>query len=104
MFIHAPAIHHGSQWEQPEKFNPERFLNIENESSFFKEKCFIPFGGGNRICIGQRFALNESVYILAMILRRFSVSESVPNQTVETIVDITQKPKNGLPLKVALRN
>jgi len=32
---------------------------------------YLPFGGGRRKCIGDQFALFESVVALAMLLRRY---------------------------------
>jgi cytochrome P450 len=41
-------------WENPEQFQPERFIDtIENNTNLFS------FSGGPRICIGMKFALME---------------------------------------------
>ena len=94
----------GEQWEQPDDFVPERFIGIENEPEFFKEKGFIPFGNGPRVCIGQRFGQLEGIILLALIFRKFSASLSIPNQTIQTERHFTQSPVNGLPLSFSLRN
>jgi Cytochrome P450 len=41
---------------------------------------FLPFGGGRRKCIGDQFALFESIVALAMLVRRF---EFEPNASRE---------------------
>jgi unspecific monooxygenase len=51
-------------YPEPDKFKPERFL--ERQFSFHE---FLPFGGGNRRCIGMAFALFEMKLVLATILR-----------------------------------
>jgi cytochrome P450 len=51
---------------QPERFLPERFLN--RTYSPFE---YLPFGGGNRRCIGAAFALYEMKIALGTLLRRF---------------------------------
>ncbi|MFO0579823.1 MAG: cytochrome P450 [Polyangia bacterium] len=51
---------------QPERFVPERFL--EHTYSPFE---YLPFGGGNRRCIGAAFALYEMKIALGTLLRRF---------------------------------
>ena len=45
------------------QFNPERFL--EKQYSPYE---FIPFGGGERLCIGMAFAQFEMKVVLATIL------------------------------------
>jgi len=68
--------HHTEEFfPEPEKFNPERFLK-ENQSQL-QPYTFRPFGGGNRACIGQRFALNEIKICMAMLLNKFKL-EQVP--------------------------
>lgn len=59
---HDPAVFPDSQ-----VFRPERFL--ERTYSPFE---FLPFGGGNRRCIGAAFALYEMKLILGTLLRRYS--------------------------------
>lgn len=69
----APNIylaHHREQvYPQPQKFKPERFLERQ-----FSPYEFLPFGGGNRRCIGMAFAMYEMKLVLATILSSFQVS------------------------------
>jgi cytochrome P450 len=51
-------LHHSEEYfPEPEKFKPERFL--KENSADVVPFTFRPFGGGNRECIGRRFAMNE---------------------------------------------
>lgn len=52
-------------WEQPEQYNPTRFLR-EKPSPYV----FYPFGGGARTCIGSRFAEMELRVIAGTLLSR----------------------------------
>ncbi|MEZ4646789.1 MAG: cytochrome P450 [Chloroflexota bacterium] len=56
---------HPAYWPNPLGFDPERF-----ETAVHKERpryAYIPFGGGPRLCIGDRFALLEAPLIMAVI-------------------------------------
>lgn len=70
---------HPRYWEEPERFDPERFLpEPEKERPRY---AWFPFGGGPRACIGQHFSMLESVLALSMILREYeleAVDQEVP--------------------------
>ncbi|XP_072175966.1 cytochrome P450 2U1-like [Diadema setosum] len=59
-------------WDQPEDFRPSRFLS-EDGKTVLKPDAFIPFGIGNRICMGQLLAKMELFLFLTNILQRFTV-------------------------------
>ncbi|MDQ6941759.1 MAG: cytochrome P450 [Candidatus Eremiobacteraeota bacterium] len=55
-------------WKDPEAFRPERWSN--GETAALPRFAYFPFGGGNRICIGESFAWTEAVLVLATLARR----------------------------------
>jgi cytochrome P450 len=55
-------------WNDPEAFRPERWSN--GETAALPKFAYFPFGGGNRLCIGEAFAWTETVLVLATIARR----------------------------------
>ena len=65
-------------WENPEKFDPERF-NKENKKRN-NPYAFMPFGVGPRNCIGMRFAILEVKVALFHVLKEFEIlpSEKTP--------------------------
>ena len=77
---------------EPYEFRPQRFLK-ENADQI-KEYTWRPFGSGNRICIGQRFAMTEMKIFLAKFVARFKVIE-VP----ETEVEVSKGSMFFLPYK-----
>jgi cytochrome P450 len=85
---------HAQFWQQPEEFNPDRFLS-ENQTRF----SYIPFGGGPHLCIGNNFAMIEAQLILAITALRFRF-DLLPGSTVEAEPLVTLRPKHGLPMQV----
>nr|ATO58442.1 cytochrome P450 CYP337B1 allele 12 [Helicoverpa armigera] len=60
-------------FDDPHVFDPDRFAP-ENVSKI-KNYAYLPFGEGNRICIGVRFARLQVKAGLAWLLRRFTLVE-----------------------------
>ncbi|MEH1845967.1 MAG: cytochrome P450 [Nostoc sp.] len=63
------AHHREEVYPQSKQFKPERFL--ERQYSPYE---YLPFGGGNRRCIGMAFAQYEMKIVLATVLSEFQVS------------------------------
>ena len=65
------ALHRDPKvWAHPERFDIDRFLP-ENEARL-PEHAYMPFGQGERACIGRQFALTEAKLALALMLRHFA--------------------------------
>ncbi len=56
---------------------------------------YFPFGGGARVCIGERFAWMEGVIVMAAIAQKWRFRLE-PGQHVEPLPLITLRVKNGL--------
>jgi cytochrome P450 len=52
------------------EFVPERWDHVRPGWEY------TPFGGGPRVCPGQRLVFTESAYVLATLLRKFSKIEN----------------------------
>ncbi|BAY76650.1 cytochrome P450 [Nostoc linckia NIES-25] len=63
------AHHREEVYPQSKQFKPERFLQRQ-----YSPYEYLPFGGGNRRCIGMAFAQYEMKIVLATILSEFQVS------------------------------
>lgn len=64
------AAHHREEvFPDPKQFRPERFLDRQ-----YSPYEYMPFGGGNRRCIGSAFALFEMKLVLATLLSRHELA------------------------------
>lgn len=104
IMISVYNIHHSSQvWERAEEFLPERFdlegpMPNETNTDFR----FIPFSGGPRKCVGDQFALLETIVTLAILLQNMNF-ELVPDQNINMTTGATIHTTNGLYLKLRQR-
>ena len=68
-FISVWNLHRNPRlWENPDKFDPDRFpLDERMPNEVTQNYAYLPFGGGQRKCVGDQFALFESIVTLAMV-------------------------------------
>lgn len=108
--VHFPApalfvlpvfvIHrHEAHWEEPNLFNPDRFL--PEPEALLKRTQFMPFGAGPRVCIGASFAMMEAQALLATLLLHVRVSWDGQHEP-EPISRITLHPQGGMPLRLEM--
>ena len=70
------AIHRDAgEWEEPDVFKPERFLDAEEKFSASGPtglRSFLPFGEGRRGCMGESLAKSELFLVSARLLHQFT--------------------------------
>lgn len=90
---------HPGEWPNPEVFDPERFNPdcSDNRHNF----AYMPFGAGQRLCLGRDLVLLEGPLAIAMIAQRFCVHPAsrrpVPSMTS------TLRPKGGVLVRLVDR-
>ncbi|HEB7650429.1 TPA: cytochrome P450 [Campylobacter coli] len=94
----APWLIHRHEefWTNPHGFNPSRF---EGE---YKKDAYLPFGAGERICIGQGFAMQEAILILANILKTYKL-ELEEGFVPDVVGRLTVRSANGMRIKFSKR-
>jgi cytochrome P450 len=95
------VVHHDPRWyPDPYAFKPERF---EPEAEAARPKyAYLPFGAGQRACIGQMFAMLEAQLILATLWPRLSF-EYAGKRRPRLRTGLTLAPRGGLPMRVRQR-
>jgi cytochrome P450 len=88
---------HPDFWENPEEFIPERFLDDKIKFS----KNYYPFGAGQRMCIGNNFAMYEMILAVITVVERYEITEKNTPILIKPL--ITLKPFEAI-LEFKLRN
>jgi cytochrome P450 len=101
-FVISPWVVHrdARAFEEPEAFRPERW---ENElARRLPRFAYFPFGGGPRVCIGNRFAMMEAKLVLAVAVQRFRF-ELAAETSLSLLPSATLRPRRGVRLRLAAR-
>ncbi|THA24074.1 cytochrome P450 [Streptomyces sp. RKND-216] len=86
-------------YDDPHTFDPDRWLPERREGR--PREGYIPFGAGNRKCIGDGFALTEIAIAMATVLSRWRF-EPLPGHTVREVASAVAHP-DKLPMRVVSR-
>ena len=122
-FIAVWNLHRSPEyWENPETFDPSRFTRrfenpgvvgwnglqpdlvtglYPNEQS--TDFAYVPFGGGQRRCAGDMFAMMEATVALSVLLKRFDFELACDPKEVEMITGATIHTKAGMPVTLKPR-
>ncbi|MCB9675177.1 MAG: cytochrome P450 [Alphaproteobacteria bacterium] len=84
-------------WTGASRFRPERWTN--GETADLPRMAYFPFGGGERVCVGNHFANMEAMLVLATFLQQRWVA-AVPGYAPDLVPAVTLRPRNGVVLQV----
>jgi cytochrome P450 len=88
-------------FDHPDDFQPERWE--DDLARRLPKFAYFPFGGGARVCIGNRFAMMEAKLVLAVALQRFRF-EVVPETKLTLFPSVTLRPRHGIKLRLVARS
>lgn len=91
---------HKKIWENPDKFQPERFLGEHGRP--YRRFDYIPFSAGPRTCLGLNFAMTEMGVAVSMISQRYRLRLKT-GHPVSPMGFLTLRPKHGLPMTIHAR-
>jgi len=102
LIVIAPYVVHRHRllWENPDRFDPSRFLPGAREA--IDPFAYLPFGRGPRGCIGIQFALQEATLALQAMIKKVEL-ELPDGQPVWPVHRITLQPRDGLMMRVKAR-
>jgi len=86
-------------WGDPLVFRPGRW---SSDARALPKFAYFPFGGGNRLCIGEPFAWMEAVLVVATIARRWRF-ERIDDAPIPLEPLVTLRPKTSIVLRPLLR-
>jgi len=88
-------------YDNPTAFRPERWLDgLEDR---LPHGAYFPFGDGPRRCIGQDFALLDTMLVLAVMAQRFQL-RVVPGHPIVPEQLVTLRPRHGIKMTIQARN
>lgn len=124
IFISTWNLHRSPElWEDPEKFDPTRWerefsnkgvvgwggYNPDKINGLYpneqnSDHAFLPFGGGQRKCVGDQFAMMEATVTMAMLLRTYDFEFAIDPKDVGMKTGATIHTMNGLQMRVRKRS
>ncbi|XP_073713852.1 cytochrome P450 2K1-like [Misgurnus anguillicaudatus] len=90
--LQTSVLRDESEWETPDTFNPEHFLNENGQ--LIKRDAFMPFSAGRRMCLGEGLARMQLFLFFTSLLQCFHFTP--PPGVSEDELDLT--PVVGLTL------
>ncbi|MEH2169685.1 MAG: cytochrome P450 [Nostoc sp.] len=85
--------HREDLYPNSKQFKPDRFLERQ-----FTQSEYLPFGGGNRRCIGMAFALFEMKLVLATVLSDWQMKLADTQPVLPVRKSVLLAPGGGVPM------
>jgi cytochrome P450 len=95
----SPYVMHrdARYFPDPDTFDPDRWAG--DAASHLPRYAYFPFGGGPRICIGNTFAMLESILVLATISAQFRLRLAQEHPVIPQ-PSFTLRPQDGIRMQL----
>ena len=82
-------LHDPTFYPDPHAFKPERWLDASGKINTSKDRYYVPFHRGHRMCLGYNFATTMMIMTLATVFRRFDLElvDTIYERDVKIIRD-----------------
>ena len=87
-----------AQYRDPETFDPDRMIGAT-----LGPTTWLPFGGGNRRCLGATFAMAEMRIVLREVLRRVELATTTAAAERQRVRHVILEPHRGAVIRVRSR-
>ena len=91
-----------SAWEDPLRFEPDRFSELSPQQQEIADSAWVPFGRGHRSCIGFALAQMELTLIISRLAQRLTVQPTAAG-VPRPVGMVVNRPAGGVPMTVAVR-
>ena len=88
-------------YDAPDEFRPERWS--DGLAARLPRYAYVPFGAGQRVCIGSAFAQLEATLLLTTLAQRFRLELADPSQPVEPLPVVTLRNRRPVLMKLLAR-
>ena len=92
--VHA----NGTLYDHPDRFDPDRMVGAT-----LSPTTWLPFGGGNRRCLGATFAMAEMRIVLREVLRRVELDTTAAPAERQRVRHVILEPHRGALIRVRAR-
>lgn len=90
---------HPAFWDDPERFDPERFMPAREEARH--PFAYFAFGGGPHGCVGEHFAMLETIAVTVTILQAYRIITEP--WRVPLFTGLPLRPRAAMPAQVIAR-
>ena len=91
-----------STWTDPERFNPDRYVTLNEIQKAATDRAWIPFGRGPHMCLGFALAQMELVLMIARFAQRLDLAPTA-DAIPRPVGMVVNRPVGGAPFHIRSR-